>query len=816
MNLALTLFVCVLQGICGQETTTDPVTTGGENITSLGVQPSIKLGYALLLILGFGVFSVVVAIAFNLVRKKVYHDSDNVDTAFDAGGNVSIGLTATTIVSQWTWSATLLQSSTVASKYGISGPFWYGAGATIQILMFATLSIQLKTKAPGAKTFLQVIRARFGKSAHIVFCVFACVTNLVVMVSLLLAGTSVMTSLVEGLSLELACLIMAAVMGSYTLIGGLGATFYVSYFNTSLIFSMIILLVIEVYYNPSGRASNPLGSPDVIYHYLNQTRGPDGNAENSYLTFLSSGGAMFGVINIIGNFGTVFCDQSYWQSSVAAKPVQGVWGFIAGGLTWFAIPFTLATTMGLSYLALGTLRGAPLLSPADVDKGLVPPVVAQVLLQESGEYVLLLLILMAVMSTGSAEVIAVASIIVYDIYQIYGLPFRRNFKDGNCILCNKTLRKMDAEQQPYYNGKVDTSTTELFTMQKDVCVEDIEKDMCVCPSAYGCPDCAADRARRQEFSDTITEEPYHCPTHGKYRQYQDSLMRIKSWIILWFTMFTIPLILFVVGVGLNLTWVFLFTGVLIGCTVIPIALSVIWSRVTSVAMIAGVISGCVSGLTAWLIMASTYEGGLGDFLKNTGRELVMFVGNCCSIGVGGIVCIVVSLVTGKSKSDKAYEEWEKTRNIENPLHPWSLKYAEEFGIDTSTTTIWRPTQEEMAKIFRKARLIAIIVGLVLTVGLVIIWPSSMMSLVVLSETQFRMWTQFSQVWAFTAAVFIVTVPFVQEIYGIIKQVKQNRENAQESSNGEDAHTVKSNGAYVHDQEQAIRKRSEQVEHHTAL
>ena len=31
-------------------------------------------------------------------------------------GKVSIGLTATTIVSQWTWSATLLQSSTVASK----------------------------------------------------------------------------------------------------------------------------------------------------------------------------------------------------------------------------------------------------------------------------------------------------------------------------------------------------------------------------------------------------------------------------------------------------------------------------------------------------------------------------------------------------------------------------------------------------------------------------------------------------------------------------------------------------------------------------
>ena len=43
------------------------------------------------------------------MRLKV--DDDDV-----VGGKVSIGLTATTIVSQWTWSATLLQSSTVASK----------------------------------------------------------------------------------------------------------------------------------------------------------------------------------------------------------------------------------------------------------------------------------------------------------------------------------------------------------------------------------------------------------------------------------------------------------------------------------------------------------------------------------------------------------------------------------------------------------------------------------------------------------------------------------------------------------------------------
>ena len=54
----------------------------------------------------------------------------------------------------------------------------------------------LKTRAPGAKTFLQVIKARFGAKTHIVFCVFAFFTNLIVMMSLTIAGTAVLNSLV--------------------------------------------------------------------------------------------------------------------------------------------------------------------------------------------------------------------------------------------------------------------------------------------------------------------------------------------------------------------------------------------------------------------------------------------------------------------------------------------------------------------------------------------------------------------------------------------------------------------------------------------
>lgn len=49
-----------------------------------------------------------------------------------AGRTVKTGLVASGVVSSWTWAATLLQSSTVGYKYGVSGPFYYSAGMCLE------------------------------------------------------------------------------------------------------------------------------------------------------------------------------------------------------------------------------------------------------------------------------------------------------------------------------------------------------------------------------------------------------------------------------------------------------------------------------------------------------------------------------------------------------------------------------------------------------------------------------------------------------------------------------------------------------------
>ena len=89
-----------------------------------------------------------------------------------------------------------------------------------------------------------------------------------------------MFSLVADLSPELAAMLLAAVIGGYTLIGGLGATFYVSYFNTALIFVLILMLVIEVFYNPFGNPENPFGSAQSVYDFISCWKTPDEDMGN--------------------------------------------------------------------------------------------------------------------------------------------------------------------------------------------------------------------------------------------------------------------------------------------------------------------------------------------------------------------------------------------------------------------------------------------------------------------------------------------------------------------------------------------------------
>lgn len=165
------------------------------------------------------------------------------------------------------------------------------------------------------------MHARFGKAAHLVFCFLALLVNLLAIATLLVAGVAIIQSLTKDASDEFCVLIIATLFGSYSLVGGLGTTFYVSYFNAVLIFSTLVVLIVKILYDSDGE-SEGFGSLDVIYERLQTLRGPDGNEENSYLTFRSENGWVFAVMGLCLTSSLTYCDQASWQSRIAAKPLQ--------------------------------------------------------------------------------------------------------------------------------------------------------------------------------------------------------------------------------------------------------------------------------------------------------------------------------------------------------------------------------------------------------------------------------------------------------------------------------------------------------------
>ncbi|PPQ71203.1 hypothetical protein CVT26_011016 [Gymnopilus dilepis] len=524
-------------------------------------------------VIGIGLFFSVFMIGLTALQARYTAFSPKNSEEFtSASRSVKPGLIASGIVSAWTWAATLLQSSAVAYKYGISGPWWYGAGATVQVLLFAMLAAKLKLNAPYAHTWLEIVGARWGKTAHLVFMFFGLATNIIVSSMLILGGSATVTDL-TGMSTLAACFLIPIGVGIYVVVGGMRSTLLCDYTHTSVLFAIILTFVFTVY------ATSPkIGSPRKMHELLtaaSEAAPLAGNAHGSYLTIRSKNGLIFGVINIIGNFATVFQDQAYWQRAIASRPASTVKAYLLGGLAWFAIPFTFATTLGLAAVAL---RGDPdmaILTPADVSAGLPASAAAAALLGQAGAAALLVLLFLAVTSACSAELIAVSSLLTYDVYKTY-------------------INPKATEEQIMRVGHAGVA---LYAI--------------VCGLA--------------------------------------------------------GLIFFYIGVSMG--WLYTFMGVILGSGVVPIALCITWSKANKWGCIWGSIAGFAAGIIAWLVTTSTLNGGVIN-VTTSGGDFEMLAGNLASIGVGGIIATVTSLIWPDNFN------WETTRAINKPTPP-SAKVVDE-------------------------------------------------------------------------------------------------------------------------------------------
>ncbi|CAM1503489.1 Fc.00g010800.m01.CDS01 [Cosmosporella sp. VM-42] len=79
------------------------------------------------------------------------------------------------------------------------------------------------------------------------------------------------------------------------------------------------------------------------------------------------------------------------------------------------------------------------------------------------------------------------------------------------------------------------------------------------------------------------------------------------------------------AVGINLGWLFLVVGLIIGGAISPAPFTVTWKGQTRLGAISGCLVGLTAGVTAWLVEAKVYYGDIN--VTTTGASYPALAGN---------------------------------------------------------------------------------------------------------------------------------------------------------------------------------------------
>jgi len=824
------------------------------------LEPVLHEGVGWFMVLGFGLmFSLLTMFITNLERRSLGKVGAGTSEEFaSAGRNLGMGLVASDIVSQWTWAATLLMSSNMAWRVGISGSYWYAAGASVQIMLFAILATQVKRRAPNMRTFMEIVRVRWGVSAHKVFICFALTTNVIVSAMLILGGAATLNALTGMTTWAAAFLIPIVACLPYTLMGGLKATFLAHYFNTLFIFIALFVFMFGGFVG--GGDNDKYGSPGRVidaldeasrYNVIEHTHWVDTNSTvqtdatryglpgmsafiknqgicyeptaswnykdakdldkscqyepigvdewcadqcrdfnldvqacgnlatgcittgakdhfkqsgcdtaageicgPSLATMDSPSGLIFGVVNIVGNFGTVFVDQSYWQGAIAVKPESAASGFILGGIVWFTVPMMMGSIHGLVGRALTTdfslPNGASYITAGDSGAGLAPARVAVEMYGDFGAWLLLIMLFMAIVSTGSAEIIAVATIVTFDVY---------------CEYVHPELKESRVQQRNVYYAAVIGNGKRA----DDVTVDDIVAASADTTQLIELPARVESLKAAGFFSESEISEDQMAEINGKLRVRAEKdgavtnelvyyalqstvlaktsieaavILRVMKFFCCCFAAFMGFLAVFLQRLELNLGFVYMSMGIFVGPAVCPAAMAILMEKANGTWCTLGAVGGLIGGIITWVVAAQVDKEEVTQ--ASLGGDYPFLYSNLVSILFSGAIAILGSMANPDTKFQWAHLSAKLPLVDDMPPvieEGRTAKELDEFLIQSFMRSSW--------------------MAIFLFIFLCLILPMSLYwSGVIFEGAGFGVWIMVFLVWCFIGGMTVIILPIV--------------------------------------------------------
>ena len=282
---------------------------------------------------------------------------------------------------------------------------------------------------------------------------------------------------------------------------------------------------------------------------------------------------------------------------------------------------------------------------AEAGSGLVPPAVATELLGTTGSVLVLIMLFMAIVSTGSAESIAVSSLVAYDIYREY-----------------------------------------------------------INPEATG-----------------------------------EQILFVSRVVVVVFGLVMGVLSILLFEIGLNLGWVYLFMGIVIGSAVVPLWNLMTWKKASGTGAVIAAWVGFILAVVGWIVAAQIQSGEVS--VATLGSNEVMLAGNLIAIFSSAIIHFIWSMFI----DPQDYDFSELDKHI-------TLVEEDMRGL----------TQEEQDPVLlRRAERWITRRGYALTLILIFVWPLLSVPAGKFTQSYFAFWVLVAIAWGFGAALIITVLPLVE-------------------------------------------------------
>ncbi|GCF01624.1 hypothetical protein ZYGM_000411 [Zygosaccharomyces mellis] len=240
-------------------------------------------------------------------------------------------------------------------------------------------------------------------------------------------------------------------------------------------------------------------------------------------------------------------------------------------------------------------------------------------------------------------------------------------------------------------------------------------------------------------------------TYDVYRTYFNpkakgkSLMTVSHLAVLGFGILMAALSVVFNYIGVTVSWLMSFLGIILNPQVSAISFSLFWSRMTKLSLLVGAPLGTATGVACWVGSTYSYAGGVIN------KDTLMvpeatFIGNIVSLFSAGVYIVIISLI----KPEPAFNmnEWNE-----------GIKFGDD--IDTAELEALRVTDKEKRILAKQANWCLLInvfillgVYIVLTCGLYG-WGGDM------SKGSFTAFMIIMLIWLMVSAIYIIIFPLWQ-------------------------------------------------------